>query len=103
MAYTDEQIAKLVEAGFRRWTKGGRDRLYINAESFGLELGRYKSGNICWATFNGKKVSHAEGGRIEATKAYIDLADGKLNIRTYANSKDEIRASVQAVIDKALA
>lgn len=52
-------IKKFEDAGFKRWTKGGYDRLYIDATACGLEYDTYKSGNISSATFNGEAISNA--------------------------------------------
>lgn len=54
--FTDDEIKTLTDRGFNRWTKklsNGKvmDRLYIKPEYLGLELTRYKSGNISLAKF----------------------------------------------------
>ena len=33
----DDEIERLEDMGFRRWTKGDMDRLYIDADKLGLE------------------------------------------------------------------
>lgn len=76
---TEERIKKLEELGFKRWTKGSYDRLYINATLIGLELDYYKTGNISSARWNGMTISHAEGGRMKAAKTYIDVATGEVH------------------------
>lgn len=70
--FTDEEIKTLTDRGFNRWTKklpNGKvmDRLYIKPEYLGLELTRYKSGNISSAKFNGETISNSEARRIEGT------------------------------------
>jgi hypothetical protein len=100
---TDETIAKLEAAGFNRWTKGRFDRLYINAESYGVEFDYYKSGNIRSCHAFGERVSNSEGYRFGSTKVYIDLTDGTLNIKTSTDYEDEIRAAVEAIIAEATA
>ena len=75
----DAMIQKLEEAGFKRWTKGTYDRLYINATSLGLEYETYKSGSIRSATFNGEEISNSRAGRMLAMKMYIDVATGELH------------------------
>ena len=75
----DAMIQKLEEAGFKRWTKGAHDRLYINATSLGLEYETYKSGSIRSATFNGEEISNSRAGRMLAMKMYIDVATGELH------------------------
>jgi hypothetical protein len=75
---TNEMIKKLEDRGFKRWTKGNYDRLYINADTLGLELGFYNTGNISSARFQGNSISHAEGGRLRYAKTYIDVKTGKV-------------------------
>ena len=75
----DAMIQKLEEAGFKRWTKGTYDRLYINATSLGLEYETYKSGSIRSATFNGEEISNSRASRMLAMKMYIDVTTGELH------------------------
>ena len=75
---SEEMIKNLEDKGFRRWTKGTMDRLYINAGALGLETRRYKTGNISYAEFNGVEISHAEGYRMLSAKTYIDIKTGKV-------------------------
>lgn len=80
---TESDLEKLISIGANRWQKAGRDRLYLSgagAEIMGLEIDRYKSGNICYATLDGEKISNADGGRALSTyqRAYIDLTTGAL-------------------------
>lgn len=75
----DAMIQKLEEAGFKRWTKGAHDRLYINATSLGLEYETYKSGSIRSATFNGEEIPNSRAGRMLAMKMYIDVTTGELH------------------------
>lgn len=70
---TSEMIEKLEKAGFKRWTKGDKDRLYVNAKELGLELSYYKTGNVSSAWFCGDSISNSEGRRLQAAKTYIDL------------------------------
>lgn len=67
----EKMIAKLESKGFRRWTKGGMDRLYVDCYALGLEDGR-------WATMGGYDLSHADTRRVKAAKTYIDVQTGEL-------------------------
>lgn len=83
-ALTTEQITVLESAGFKRWTKAGKDRLYANgkvAKTFGLEVDYYNSGSIRYAELDGDKISNAEAGRIltSVDGAYIDVLTSKLH------------------------
>lgn len=76
-------ITKLEKAGASRWTKYGKDRVYLSRIGdalMGLELDFYKSGNVCGAWLNNEKISNRESFRVgEAySRAYIDLASGKV-------------------------
>lgn len=77
---TATQIDRLVERGARRWTKYGKDRLYITEQLIGLEVDRYKSGNISYAELNGEKISNSHAAQlVEAiSRAYIDCANGSV-------------------------
>ena len=77
-----ETIAKLEAAGFKRWTKNGMDRLYVNATTLGLEVIRYRNGNAKEGTWMGSEMYKQELQEIDASKIYIDLADGTLHVKT---------------------
>lgn len=100
--FTDDEINTLTDRGFKRWTKklpNGKvmDRLYIKPEYLGLELTRYKSGNISSATFNGKTISNSEARRIEGTKCYVDVATKEV-----VCDREDLKQAAQEVIDDAL-
>lgn len=73
MANVFEMVHELESMGFKRWQKGGHDRLYVNASALGLEVDYYKTGNVSSATFNGKHISNSEACRMMDSKTYIDL------------------------------
>ena len=100
--FTDEEIKTLTDRGFNRWTKklpNGKvmDRLYIKPEYLGLELTRYKSGNISSAKFNGETISNSEARRIEGTKCYVDVATKEV-----VCDREDLKQAAQEVIDDAL-
>lgn len=100
--FTDDEIKTLTDRGFNRWTKkspNGKvmDRLYIDPEYLGLELTRYKSGNISSATFNGETISNSEARRIEGTKCYVDIATKEV-----VCDRDDLKQAAQEVVDDAL-
>lgn len=74
---TNEMIAKYEGMGFKRWTKGDMDRLYINAKELGLECEYYKTGNVSYAEFKGEKISNSRATEMLAAKTYIDIKTGK--------------------------
>lgn len=100
--FTDDEIKILTDRGFNRWTKklsNGKvmDRLYIKPEYLGLELTRYKSGNISSAKFNGETISNSEARRIEGTKCYVDVATKEV-----VCDRDDLKQVAQEVVDDAL-
>ena len=90
---TANDIASLEKRGFKRWQKGSMDRLYVNASTLGLECSYYKTGNISGAWFQGSQISHAEGGRMQAAKTYIDVADG-----TVHSDNDTLAEAANAIL-----
>lgn len=100
--FTDDEIKTLTDRGFNRWTKklpNGKvmDRLYIDPEYLGLELTRYKSGNISSAKFNGETISNSEARRIEGTKCYVDVATKEV-----VCDREDLKQAAQEVIDNVL-
>jgi len=72
-------------------------KLIIHREYLGLELTRYKSGNISSAKFNGKTISNSEARRIEGTKCYVDVATKEV-----VCDREDLKQAAQEVIDDAL-
>lgn len=100
---TEKMIKALESKGFHRWTKGDYDRLYANAEDFGLYTESYNSGNIRYAELNGVKISNAAAGRILSAKIYIDVKTDKLITSRITADADEIVEAVKAAIAEAKA
>ena len=100
---TEKMIKALESKGFHRWTKGDYDRLYANAEDFGLYTESYNSGNIRYAELNGVKISNAAAGRILAAKIYIDVKTGELVVSRATGDADDIVEAVKAAIAEAKA
>ncbi|MFQ7242997.1 hypothetical protein [Agathobaculum sp.] len=100
---TEKMIKALESKGFHRWTKGDYDRLYANAEDFGLYTESYNSGNIRYAELNGVKISNAAAGRILSAKIYIDVKTGELITSRITADADEIVEAVKAAIAEAKA
>ncbi len=73
-----DRIEELEAMGFKRWTKAGMDRLYINASALGLNCTYYKTGNVSNAWFDGYEISNCEARRMKASKTYIDIKTEKV-------------------------
>jgi len=85
----EKKIEKLIEKGAKRWTKGGFDRLYVDAELLGLDLDYYKSGNISSATWKGEAISNSEAGRLGVTKIWLEIGDGKMYYKSFHKATHE--------------
>jgi hypothetical protein len=87
---TEEDTKKLEAAGGKRWTKYGKDRIYIDATALGLEVEYYKTGNVRNAKWQGERISNADGRRLLGSKVYVECSDGSLHVRTdFWDSYDE--------------
>lgn len=98
---TDSQITALICLGFKRWQKYGKDRLYINPETLGVEFHYYNSGNISGCWIGEECVSNSEGRRIKGTKTYIDLTSNRICID--GPCRDEYREHAQERIEEMIA
>lgn len=95
---SEKMIENLVNIGGNRWTKGNYDRIYFSAESLGLKVERYHTGNISHAEYNGKKISHSSATEIINAKIYVDVNDGKI----HSNNDSSIIESMIETIEKIL-
>ena len=98
-------IEKLEAAGAKRWSKYGKDRLYIDAKTLGLELSYYKTGNVSSAKWQGESVSNADGRRLGSSKVYVDVADGSLHVSTdyWSSDDDALDKVAKRFVEAALA
>ena len=71
--FTTEKIAELEQKGFRRWTRGSMDRMYINAANLGLVCTYHNTGSIKSACFAGYSISNSEAYRMKAAKTFVDV------------------------------
>ena len=78
-------VETMTGIGGSRWTRGDKDRVYINdwAALAGLETSRYNTGNISSAAYRGEQIANGQAhkalGAID--KVWYDTADGKLHCR----------------------
>ena len=103
-------VETMTAIGGSRWTKAGKDRVYINnwAEFAGLETAHYGTGNIASATYRGETVSNRQAGLIAGAlnKVWFDTADGKLHSTCgYSNPRigreqvwDDVVTGIRAAI-----
>jgi len=103
--YTKDQILAI---GGNTWEnpRNGETRIYVNdwAGLVGLEINRYKSGNICSASLNGQRVSNGKAGRMLVAKLWWSSIDNTLHLQDYGMLYQIIgRAEFWAAINAAIA
>lgn len=95
-------VTKLEKAGAKRWTKYGKDRLYLRGvgnELMGIKLFYNYRHNHSWsnATLNGEDISNGWACTIMGTysNAYIDLTTGEIcDCGTRAGMEDEFKSKM---------
>jgi len=79
---TNEKIKALENKGFKRWTKGDKDRLYIKAWNLpNVKTIWKKNGKKC-VEINGEELSYTKSNEINYTAIYIDLADDSIHVES---------------------
>ncbi|MET8571847.1 helix-turn-helix domain-containing protein [Streptomyces sp. NPDC004783] len=85
----------MVAIGGNRWQKNGMDRVYFNdwAEFAGLEISRYRTGNISSASLGGRGIANGRAGALlgKIEKLWFDASTGRLHARTYGDDLTEVR------------
>ena len=92
---TEKLITALEEKGFKRWTKGDKDRMYIDAEKLGLKVQKYGSGAVKHAEWLGEKISNREGASMLHAKTYLDLTDMSVH-----SDDSDLLAAAEAIIEE---
>lgn len=99
---TDAQIAKLEKAGFKRWTKGDYDRLYIKAWKVDGIVTNWNKRGTKTITINGEELSYTKSAAVSYTTIYIDVKSGGLVVECkYDYYGDKIRELVEKMIEPA--
>jgi hypothetical protein len=70
----------------------GHERVYLNdwEPMAGLEINRYKSGNICSALLDGELISNTRAGLLTTAQVYLDVKTGSI-VSTVARTADDAR------------
>lgn len=98
MTLTEKQIAKLESKGFKRWTKGDYDRLYINAYNIhGIDTNWKKNGKKT-LSINGEELSYTKSAELSYMKIYIDVKTGEV-VADWDNVKALVEAELSEVIE----
>lgn len=101
---TDKKLETLLAMGASRWTKYGRDRLYLRKcykDLLKMKISYYNSGNISSASINGEGISNSEANKIKnmAYDCYIDLLKDEIVV----DGKETSRVrSFKALISEAI-
>lgn len=90
-----KMIEKLEAKGFKRWTKGNCDRLYVNAEDLGLECECYNGGNIRYAELDGEKISNSLARELKKAKTFIDVKTGEIH-----SDSETLKEKVEEIIEQ---
>lgn len=97
MTLTEKQIAKLESKGFKRWTKGDYDRLYINAYNIhGIDTKWEKNGKKT-LSINGEELTYTKSAKLSYAKIYIDVKTGEV-----VTDWDNVKALVEAELDEVI-
>lgn len=102
----EDKIKKLIDMGASRWSKGGRDRLYLNRaykELLNMKVSRYNSGNISNATIGGEDISNIMAARIiEFSRiTYIDIIKDEVVVDGMETTRsDEFKKLIEEAIGK---
>lgn len=79
---TNNEIKAKEAQGFKRWTKGDYDRLYINVWQVpGVETRWQKNGKKLIA-INGTELSYTKTAAVSYAKIYIDVKSGDVVVDT---------------------
>lgn len=95
MTTTEKLITALEEKGFKRWTKGDKDRMYIDTEKLGLKVLKYGSGAVKHAEWDGEKISNRKGTAMLHAKTYLDLTDMSVH-----SDDSDLFAAAGAIIEE---
>ena len=92
------------------WIKNNFARLYLNEKTIraiGYDWERYNTGNICYATLDGQKISNSEMKRVMlgVDKMFIDLKTGKMMdgtrfVRREVEMTDDVRDRIMNLFNR---
>jgi hypothetical protein len=101
----------MLAIGGNRWTKNGKDRVYIEdwAALIDFRVSYYNSGNVSGGSLGEEGLSNAETNRLlnAVDKVYFDVADGEIHIKWGTGSpryisRDDIATKIAAGIRAAI-
>ena len=93
---SEKQIEALEKKGFRRWTKGDYDRLYINV----IKLpGVY--GSSSELEIDGDKLSRTKSWRVSNAKIWIDVATAEVHAEA-AYHEDFLKSAAEKLLSEVI-
>lgn len=97
-AKVEYTVETMTAIGGNRWTKAGKDRIYLDWERFApLEIDYYKTGNISGAEWDGEHIANRQAGLLLGSirKVYFDVTTGALHCQYgYSESRVATREEV---------
>ena len=103
MATNGSFEGKLIALGGNEWKAYGKHRIYfdteIQCELLGLEIQRYKTGNISSATLNGEDISNTRAAKIIGSldKFWYDIKTGHFGWSRYMS--DSLANNLREILE----
>ena len=101
---TEEEIERLIALGANRWSKYGKDRIYLKniTKELGLEFEKYNTGNISSAKFKGDMISNSQCRRMlnQIEKAFVDITTSEVVMDGREDEGQLFIDSLKEILDK---
>lgn len=98
---TEEMIKNLIEKkGFKRWTKGDNDRLYIQAWQLPFVKTNWKKNGKKILSLFGEELSYTKSSQLNHAQFYIDVKTGEaVTSIEWAKTKEEFENFVKGLLN----
>ena len=98
---TEEMIKNLIEKkGFKRWTKGDKDRLYIQAYELPFVKTNWKKNGKKTLSLFGEELSYTKSSQLNHAQFYIDVKTGEaVTSIEWAKTKEEFENFVKGLLN----
>lgn len=102
----ERKIKKLIDMGASRWSKGGRDRLYLNdsyEQLLKLKVSRYNTGNISSAYIGDEQISNTKAANFInfSQDTYFDLLTDEVVVNRNSTTKvEEYKELIKKAIEE---
>lgn len=95
---SSSQIENLISAGGRRTIFGANDRIYISAESIGLNVETDDAGNISHATISGIEIAPEEAEKLMCAKPWVETNTGNIYVSQYDGDVKTVQKLVRKIM-----